>query len=187
LIERIFSFENNVKAQRFFAPIIDNLNILQVQGLRINGDQINFSFSTMTADNLAAHTIGGFQSCFSTGHFCRRCQITYADRLLPFSPTTIRERTSIEHDNFVQQVMADPHKSSLMGVIEQSVLHNLMGFHPTMSLPADCMHDFLEGVCPLVVMALLKQASSIRLLTYSKKWLHPMWEKNAKIRLTSIF
>jgi len=32
------------------------------------------------------------------------------------------------------------------------------------------MHDFLEGACPMVMLLLLKQASSLRLLTYSEKF-----------------
>ncbi|CAF4577000.1 unnamed protein product, partial [Rotaria magnacalcarata] len=29
------------------------------------------------------------------------------------------------------------------------------------------MHDFFEGVCPLIIVAMLKEASSSRLITYA--------------------
>ncbi|CAF3992468.1 unnamed protein product [Rotaria magnacalcarata] len=42
---------------------------LQIEGLVVNGHRIKFSFSTLVADNLAVHQIGGFQSTFSSGFF----------------------------------------------------------------------------------------------------------------------
>jgi hypothetical protein len=144
------------------------LNQLQVKGLLINGYQLKFSFSTLVADNLAAHMIGGFQSNFSTGYFCRRCYIKYADRNLPILLNKAICRTSIDHDDLIEQIIRNPFKSPLMGITGQSPIKDLIGFHPVMSLPADLMHDYIEGVCPLVMMALLKQASSMRLITYGE-------------------
>ncbi|CAF3427803.1 unnamed protein product [Rotaria socialis] len=160
--------KNITKARRFFEPIIENLNQLQSQGICINGNKLKFSFSTMIADNLAAHMIGGFQSSFSNGYFCRRCYTSYADRNLPILMATAVGRTCIDHDDLVQQVTADPQKSPLMGIVGKSLLYDLVGFHSTTSLPGDLMHDFLEGICPIVIMTLLKEASSLRLLTYAR-------------------
>ncbi|CAF4075472.1 unnamed protein product [Rotaria magnacalcarata] len=159
---------DNAKAKSFFQPIIENLNRLQVEGLFVNGQWIKFSFSTMVADNLAAHQIGGFQASFSNDHFCRRCLIGYPKRNLPRSTTKLAARTSIIHDDFVQQISANPNQSPLMGVAGQSPLHDLIGFHSTMSLLADLMHDYLQGICPLVIMSLLKEASSMHSLTYAR-------------------
>ncbi len=164
-----FLFKDKVKAKRFFDPIVDNLNKLQLEGLIVNGIHLKFSFSTLVADNLAAHFIGGFQCSFSNGYFCRRCYITHADKNLPIEFTGVSNRTMSNHDDIIQEIINDPTKSPLMGVIGQSPIYNLIGFHPTTSLPGDIMHDFLEGVCPIVLMALLKQGSSMRLITYSKK------------------
>ena len=75
----------------------------------------------------------------------------------------------IDHDELVQEVLLNPDLSPLMGVIGQSPLKDLSGFHPTVSLPGDIMHDFLEGICPMVMMSLLKQASSMHLITYGEK------------------
>jgi hypothetical protein len=74
----------------------------------------------------------------------------------------------VDHDNLVEKIINDSNKTSLMGVVGPSPLEDLIGFHATVSLPADLMHDFFEGVCPIVILSLLKQASSLRLLTYSK-------------------
>ncbi|CAF4703100.1 unnamed protein product [Rotaria magnacalcarata] len=111
--------------------------------------------------------IGGFQSCFNRGNFCRRCCINYEDRNLPLPLSHIKVRTVVDHDKTVQEIKSNPNKSSLMGVVGESPLHELIGFHPILSLPGDLMHDFIEGVCPIIIMSLLKQASSMRLITYA--------------------
>ncbi|CAF3299696.1 unnamed protein product [Rotaria sp. Silwood2] len=163
------TLKDNIKAKRFFQPIIDNLNKLQLHGLVINGIHHKFSFSTVVADNLAAHLVGGFRLCFNSGHFCRRCYVTYDEKNLPIPLSQIKIRTIFDHDDLVKRIMNDPNKFPLMGVIDQSPLNDLIGFHPIVSLPGDIMHDFIEGACPLVVMSLLKQASSMRLITYGEK------------------
>lgn len=145
------------------------MNKLQIEGLCINGTNVKFSFTTLAADNLAAHLIGGFQCCFNNGFFCRRCYITYADKNLPISSTKIAARTMIDHDKIVEQIVNNPAQSPLMGVVRQSPLRHLINFHPTTSLPGDLMHDYIEGVCPIVLLALLKQASAMRLMTYGEK------------------
>ncbi|CAF4382200.1 unnamed protein product [Rotaria sp. Silwood2] len=113
--------------------------------------------------------IGGFRLCFNSGHFCRRCYVTYDEKNLPIPLSQIKIRTIFDHDDLVKRIMNDPNKFPLMGVIDQSPLNDLIGFHPIVSLPGDIMHDFIEGACPLVVMSLLKQASSMRLITYGEK------------------
>ncbi|CAF1406583.1 unnamed protein product [Adineta steineri] len=85
-----------------------------------------------------------------------------------FEDTLIQSRTIFDHDSIVQQILNDPNESPIMGVVGESPLHNLIGFHSSTSLPAGCVHDFLEGLCPMVIMLLLKEASSIRLMTHGE-------------------
>lgn len=123
----------------------------------------------MVADNLAAHFIGGFQTSFNNHFFCRRCYITQAEKSLPINSIKSSPRTIVHHDSLLQMINANPRKSHLMGVVRPSPMAGLIGFHPITSLPADVMHDYLEGICPLVIMKLLKQASAMRIMTYGKK------------------
>ncbi|CAF3874615.1 unnamed protein product [Rotaria sp. Silwood1] len=160
------TLKDDIKAQRFFAPIIENLNKLQLHGISINGIHLTFSFSTVVADNLASHFVGGFQSCFSSGHFCRRCYITYPEKNLPIPLSQIPTRSMIDHDDLVDKIINDPNRVSLKGVIGPSPLRELIGFHAITSLPRDLMHDFIEGICPMIIISLLKQASALRILTY---------------------
>ena len=74
----------------------------------------------------------------------------------------------IEHDNIVEKFINDPNKTPFIGVVGQSPLRDLIGFHSTTSLLGDIMHDFMEGICPMIIISLLKQASTLRLLAYSE-------------------
>lgn len=163
-----FFFENNDKAERFFAPIVENLNKLQLDGISIHGVHLTFSFSTVVADNLASHFIGAFQSCFNGGYFCRRCYITYPEKNLPIPLEKIQTRSMTNHDDLVDKIINDPNRAPLKGVTGPSPLRELIGFHAATSLPRDLMHDYIEGICPMIIIALLKQASALRILTYSE-------------------
>jgi hypothetical protein len=153
----------------FFRPIIENINRLQLDGLSINGKKLKFSFSTIVAANLAAHLLGGFQCSFSSGYFCRRCYITPTEKMLPIDSININTRTIAHHGDLVRRIYIDPSESPLMGVTGSSPIISLIGFHPINSLPADIMHYFIEGVCPVAVLGLLKQASALRILNYGEK------------------
>ncbi|CAF3556760.1 unnamed protein product, partial [Rotaria sp. Silwood2] len=91
----------------------------------------------MVADNLAAHMIGGFQSSFSTGYFCRRRLINYDDRSLPILLNNVNTRTTIDHDMFVTELIRQPDKSPLMRVPGPRIPPNSPGFHPLLPLPGD--------------------------------------------------
>ncbi|CAF4843758.1 unnamed protein product, partial [Rotaria sp. Silwood1] len=73
-----------------------------------------------------------------------------------------------QHNYIVQKVIDLDNNAVLQGVADRSPLANLIGFHAVRSLPNDPMHDFHEGVCGQLLMAILKEASAKRLLTYGE-------------------
>lgn len=142
---KYLSLETN--RTKYFEPIIKDLNHLQTAGLAIqtfNG-QLHFAFSVFAADNLASHEIGGFQRNFNSGYFCRSCHISYQFRLTPLTDITFLPRAVTTHNTYVQQVINSLNRINVAGVMSESPLSNLIGFHPIKSLPNDLMHDFAEG------------------------------------------
>ncbi|CAF1531354.1 unnamed protein product [Adineta ricciae] len=155
---------------KYFAPIVNDLNRLQTTGLIVqtfNG-QLHFAFSLFAADNLASHEIGGFQQNFNSGQFCRLCHISYQLRLTHLTNISFLPRRVATHNVHVQQAVSSSNTKTTAGVMGESPLSNLIGFHRIKSLPNDVMHDFAEGVCPLIVSAMLKEAPAKRLMTYSQ-------------------
>ncbi|CAF4196456.1 unnamed protein product, partial [Adineta steineri] len=159
---------NKLNRKKFFDPIVADLNALQIDGIFIPTLQthLHFAFTVVTGDHLASNDIGGFQKIFNTGEFCRHCHVNYNQKLVPLNEITHRRRIQDQHNNFVQQVTNLNNNVTLHGVVGASPLVNLIGFHAVTSLPNDPMHDFNEGVCGQLIMAMLKEASTKRLLTY---------------------
>ncbi|CAF4239238.1 unnamed protein product, partial [Rotaria sordida] len=54
----------------------------------------------------------------------------------------------------------------LQGVDDVRPFSKLIGFHATTSLPNDLMHDFNEGLCSQILLAMIKEASTKRILSY---------------------
>ncbi|CAF4055395.1 unnamed protein product [Rotaria magnacalcarata] len=149
--------------------LVEDLNKLQTEGITIPclSSRIYFVFSTLSGDNLASNEIGGFQKSFSSGSFCRHCFVTYEQRHIPLTDISFLPRTRIKHDMIVNKVIANNDGQIIQGVKNESWLKDLIGFHATESLPPDMMHDIAEGVCPLIINALLIEVIQQRLLTYS--------------------
>ncbi|CAF5219621.1 unnamed protein product, partial [Rotaria magnacalcarata] len=83
-------------------------------------------------------------------------------------------------DDLVDKIANDPNIIPLKGVIGPSPLRELIGFHATTSLPRDLMHDFIEGICPVIIISLLKQASALRIITYNN---HIFRQENEEVFL----
>ncbi|CAF4094505.1 unnamed protein product [Rotaria magnacalcarata] len=155
---------------KFFEPIVQDLNTLQTSGIFIPAlrTQLNFAFTVLAGDNLGSNDIGGFQKNFNNGQFCRHCHINYDQRLMPLSQISHLHRTRDQHDNLVQQVINLNNDFILQGVVGISPFSKLIGFHATTSLPSDLMHDFNEGVCSQILLAMIKEASAKRILSYGE-------------------
>ncbi|CAF1543538.1 unnamed protein product [Rotaria sordida] len=132
---------------KYFEPIVKDLNYLQTTGLvvqTLNG-QLHFAFSLLAVDNLAAHEIGGFQRNFNSGQFCRLCHISYQFRLTSLTDISFLLHTITTHNAYVQEAANSFNTRTIAGVVGESPLSDLIGFHPIKSLPRDVMHDFAEG------------------------------------------
>jgi hypothetical protein len=129
--------------------LVRDLNQLQNEGITVPGfsSRIYFAISVICADNLAANEVGGFQKNFSSGNFCRHCYITYEQRHIPLTDISFVPRTRLKHDIIVNKLMTT-NENNIQGVNNQSWFKELIGFHPTESLPPDLMHDTAEGNTP---------------------------------------
>ncbi|CAM4939601.1 unnamed protein product [Rotaria socialis] len=126
--------------------LIQDFNQLQTQGITVPciSSRLYFSFSFLCGDNLASNELGGFQKNFNSGHFCRHCLITYEQRLIPLTDISFVPRTHLRHDLIVDRIVSNNDGQTLFGVSGDSWFRNLIGFHPTESLPPDLMHDTAE-------------------------------------------
>lgn len=81
---------------QILAPLIADIKLLETVGINIQKNGVhNFtgSLSMVIADNLAAHTIGGYQESFNTLRTCRFCLVTRLELKDHFRDTMLVPRT----------------------------------------------------------------------------------------------
>ncbi|CAF1324469.1 unnamed protein product [Rotaria sp. Silwood1] len=156
--------------EKSFDSIVEDLNALQTNELYIPalGGRLDFAFSIVAGDHLASNDIGGFQKSFSNGQFCRHRHINYDQRFIHLSEISYVQRTKDQHDNLVQQVLRLNNNDVIGDVIDKSPLSELIGFHAVVLLPNDVMHDLHEGLCGQLLLAMFKESSTKRFLSYAE-------------------
>eukprot|EP00112_Aurelia_sp_Birch-Aquarium-sp1_P011911 Seg250.10 transcript_id=Seg250.10/GoldUCD/mRNA.D3Y31 product="hypothetical protein" protein_id=Seg250.10/GoldUCD/D3Y31 len=133
-------------------PLIDELKILQTQGIKVKANHKEFNIfgaiATISSDNLSAHSLAGFNACFSSGRVCRTCMATYNDMKTKFREDDFLMRTEEVHKYQMEMIQENPAYSNAYGVKGRCPLYDLECFKVTQSFPPDAMHDVLEGVVP---------------------------------------
>lgn len=107
----------------------------------------------VVADNLGAHSIGGFVESFSASHFCRFCigersqiqEHEVGEGLFP-------PRTKSNYAMHVKAALSDPAEGHHCGVKRQCPISDrLSKFHAISGYPPDALHDLLEGIVPVEI------------------------------------
>ena len=95
--------------EKILEPLIADIQHLEKYGLSIyidhgNGLKETYSLfgtvATLSADNLAAHEIGGFRCCFSSGKFCRYCFCSYEKIKTKFC--SFKKRDAATHNHHIR-------------------------------------------------------------------------------------
>ncbi|KAK6482840.1 hypothetical protein HHUSO_G15940 [Huso huso] len=150
-------------------PMLKDLQELTSNGVTVTVNGIDYkiqvAIATISGDYLSAHLIGGFTMSFSTGCIGRQCMATYGDIKEKFSEDQFQLRTSEVHKYHLQSMRENPENSAIYGVRSRCPFEELNYFDTTTAFPPDLMHDFLEGVIPLVLKLVLTKAHRERHIT----------------------
>lgn len=145
---------DDVKAYGFekvLEPLLQDLKILEQHGVFISqlGQFVKGSVQCIIADNLGAHSVGGFVESFSGGSICRFCTGDKSEfQVKDVKSGAFQLRTRDIHDAHVQS--AKENATVCCGVKKQCVLtEHLLHFHVSTGYPPDIVHDLLEGVVPV--------------------------------------
>jgi len=141
-----------------------DLCILQTEGIHVvvNGTSkvIKGKLISVSADNLSAHSLAGFQQHFQHGRVCRFCMIDHADLGSCFSEHTTSLRTAESHNYHLRAISEDASNATVYGVRKPCALQSLPGFSVVSSFPPDIMHDLFEGVIPHTVQLVVRDIIS---------------------------
>ena len=141
-------------------PLIDDLKVLEDTGIELNvagvSRTIKGKLVTVSADNLSAHDLGGFQRHFNSGRICRTCFIDHTEIADRFVEEDVQLRTPEMHAYHLNGIRANPKNASVYGIRTQSAFAPLQtDVNRTDFFPHDIMHDILEGVIPITVRQVL--------------------------------
>jgi hypothetical protein len=133
-----------------FKLLMDDLTMLSVDGVVVHviGKPVTFlgTLATVSADNLSAHTLAGFQKHFNCGRIRRLCMIDHTDISLCYDESNATIRTDEIHKYNLEAVDENQINCSIYGVLHASVFLRLGYFQISDGFPPYIMHDLLEGV-----------------------------------------
>lgn len=151
--------------EQILQPLLRDICELQCHGISLDGECQSCIFKgsviSICADNLSAHSLAGFNTCFSQGRICRFCLCHHSDIGNITEESECILRTPDTHRRHLQATNC----KSLYGVTGHCPFDNLSHFEVTESFPPDLMHDVLEGVIPRVLKLVLLKLSCERLVT----------------------
>lgn len=151
--------------EQILDPLLRDLCELQCRGVSVDIDDKSCVFKgsviSICADNLSAHSLAGFNTCFSQGRICRFCLCHHRDIGNKTEESECILRTPDTHRRHLQV----PDGKSLYGVTGRCPFDKLPHFEVTESFPPDLMHDILEGVIPQVLKLVLLNLTRERLIT----------------------
>jgi uncharacterized C2H2 Zn-finger protein len=140
-----------------YRKVVDELKSLETDGIDINGQKQLVGLLFYAADNLEAHSVGGFSLTFNHGSICRTCDIQHSDlgkgRVHDFSdPGLYPPFTQLSEEHYDE--LANDENNSW--VRHTSIFNELQSFHASKQFAPCLGHDLLEGVISYDLHGLLK-------------------------------
>lgn len=133
-------------------PLLYDLELLEKHGVYVEklGSSVRGTVLHIAADNLAAHSLGGFLESFVSDKICRFCMATRQEiQDKEVSSGHFFIRTKQNHDQQVLKVQQDPKLAKEYGVKTACPFsEHLEHFHVVGGFPPDILHDLLEGIVP---------------------------------------
>jgi len=144
-----------------FTALIDELKMLSTEGFEVTVDgqvhKFHAALATVSADNLSAHSVAGFQRHFNQGRICRYCMANYDEIGTCFSGDKFCLRTRTVHEYHLAALQAHTNNGSVYGVLHRCPFLDLSYFDVTQSFVPDLMHDLLEGIIPNLVQKVISK------------------------------
>lgn len=152
---------------RVLEPLIRDLQHLQTTGVFVQtlGSYIEGTVLYVSADNLGAHSLAGYQESFNVEKLCRFCLANRVDiQQHDVRSGTFTLRTPELYDEAVN-VLKTTDATCVDGLKKYCPLRRLVHFHPAKGFPPDFLHDLLEGIVPVELCLCLSDLIAKRYFT----------------------
>lgn len=134
-------------------PPLKDLGVLEREEIFISslGKNVRSTVMCVVADNLAAHSLGGFVENFSGPYPCRFCLGQRSDfQLKEVRSGPFQRRTNEQHTLHIQTALEDTSVAHSFGVKRQCIMTDKLDyFHVLSGYSPDLLHNVFEGVVPV--------------------------------------
>lgn len=129
---------------KVFHKVVNELNHVQTNGLAIEVDGktevVYFQLSLILGDNLGLNALLGFFESFNSKCPCRICKAFIDD----IKSMTEEDEKLLRKEEDYEEDCAKQNQNST-GISEKCFFHRVFGFHVTLNIILDLMHDLFEG------------------------------------------
>lgn len=157
----------NVTFNSVLKPIVDDIKILETEGIDVAGINVKGTLVNMCHDNLGGNIALGFVESFRANFFCRICTMPKKETESSIRESSYFLRTSSSYDALFQtnkeEVYTDYNESK--GIKRYCILNDLKYFHVIESNSLDLMHDVLEGAIPFILKYFFKNVIEMKIFT----------------------
>ena len=151
--------------QTILRPLINELKEISTVGFRINNAVHKARLLYVCGDHLGHHSIGVFQTNFSSGYFCEFCSVTMAE---------IRDKSISVSNSFPcrskeeYSALCESNQFGQLGIVRPSILNEVPGFHILDQLLPCLGHDWFEGVVAEDLLLVLKYLCKNKWFTFNQ-------------------
>ncbi len=155
---------------RVLEPLLKDLKSLEEHGIFIPllGETLKGTVVTVSADNLGAHGLAGFNESFSGHYICRFCTASKQDiQSKEVRTGALSLRTKELHSAHVR--LAEDSDTNCFGVRKACPLTEALShFHVLTGYTPDISHDIFEGIVPVELAHCLTLIISKKYITLDK-------------------
>lgn len=145
----------NISFNEILQPIINDVKILETEGISCKGTIFYGTFCGISYDNLGGNQIHGMVESFSATHFCRICEVNknLIQDIFSEKDSRIVLRTTSSYENHVLSATSD----NIVFGIKNRIILNDLNYFKLFDVPnVDIMHDMLEGVVQYEIKVFIK-------------------------------
>lgn len=162
-------YDKDVKKYGFnnaFKVIVEDLKILETEGIIVNNMIIKGTVIAFAGDNLGSHQSDSFNENFNiAGYFCRYCYANNFRNNLNFMICKFNMRNPESHSFDIN--MMHTTNESYRDVKSESILNSLSYFHVVSHGLSLCLaHDMFEGIIQKDLMLILNKFNQLDFISF---------------------
>ena len=153
-------YVNEDNVDTILQPLIEDLKMLEREGIEIGEKKVRACVLCITGDNLGSNWLGGFVTNFGNAHYvCRYCEAP-REKFLSSGDDASSLRSVSRYDAALRCTSTS---GNVMGIKRNSIFNSLDFFHVcSPGLPPCIAHDLFEGVVATDVMLIIRYFTASR-------------------------